>query len=190
MGIKYDAVTIGTSAGGLVALTAILSALPRNFPLPVIIVQHRSKEKPSLLEEVMSHKCLMPVKQANEKERIEAGIVYFAPPDYHLLIETDGSFSLSVEAPVNFSRPAIDILFETAAVAYKSRLLAIVLTGASKDGSQGIKIVKKMGGSTIAQDPSEAESPLMPQSAIETGKIDRVLRLQQIKSFLISQNKL
>lgn len=184
---RYDAVTMGASAGGLVALTAILSALPQNFALPVIIVQHRSREKPSLLEEVMSNKCILPVKQADEKEVIEAGIIYFAPPDYHLLIELDGSFSLSVEAPLNYSRPSIDILFETAAAAYKNRLLAIILTGASRDGTEGIKTVKRMGGSTIAQDPAEADSPLMPQSAIETGMIDRILRLQQIKSFLMSQ---
>ena len=104
---RYEAVVIGVSAGGLFALTTILSGLPRDFSLPVIIVQHRSREETTLLEEVISHKCLIRVKQADEKEAIAAGAVYFAPPDYHLLIEHDRSFSLSVEAPLNYSRPGM-----------------------------------------------------------------------------------
>jgi len=178
------------SAGGLFALTTILSGLPRDFSLPVIIVQHRSREETTLLEEVISHKCLIRVKQADEKEAIAAGAVYFAPPDYHLLIEHDRSFSLSVEAPLNYSRPAIDILFETAAAAYQSSLLAIILTGASSDGSEGVKSVKRMGGTTIAQDPAEADYPFMPQSAIATGMTDRILSLQQIRNYLLSLNKI
>lgn len=187
--MKYEAIVIGSSAGGLFALTSILSKLPTDFSIPVIVVQHRSKQGPSLLEEVISHKCKIRIKQADEKEAILPGVVYFAPADYHLLIEQDRTFSLSFDPPLNYSRPSIDVLFETASAVYKNKLLAIILTGASKDGAEGMKMVKEAGGTTIAQDPATAEYPFMPQAAIDTGCIHRILDLEKIDSFLIGLNK-
>lgn len=182
--LKYEAIVIGASAGGLFALTAILSALSPNFPLPIIIVQHRSREEPTLLEEVISYKCELPIRQTNEKELIQPGVVYFAPPDYHLLIEHNRSFSLSFDLPVNYSRPAIDVLFESAAQVYKRKLLAIILTGANADGAEGIKVIRQLGGTTIAQDPATASFPIMPQAAVDTGYIEHIMNLDEIKNFL------
>jgi two-component system chemotaxis response regulator CheB len=184
--MKYEAIVIGCSAGGLFALLEILSSLPEYFILPIVIVQHRSKEEPTLLEEVLSHKCRIRIRQAEEKEPIEAGVVYFAPPDYHLLIEEDRTFSLSFEPPVNFSRPSIDILFETAAAVFRKKLLGIILTGASRDGTEGIKSIRQAKGTTIAQDPATAHYPFMPQSAIDTGCVQHILDLNGIKDLLFS----
>ena len=184
--MNYGAIVIGCSAGGLSALLAILSSLPKDFSLPVIIVQHRSKEEPTLLEQVLSHKCQIRIRQADEKELIEAGVVYFAPPDYHLLIEEDRTFSLSFEPPVNFSRPSIDILFETAAAVFKKKLLGIILTGASRDGAEGIKRIRYAKGTTVAQDPATAHYPVMPQAAIDTGCVQHILDLNGIKDLLFS----
>ncbi|MFC5271196.1 chemotaxis protein CheB [Adhaeribacter terreus] len=187
--MKYEAIVIGTSAGGLLALTTLLEALPADFPLPIIVVQHRSKDERNLLEELLSQKCKIAIKQADEKEKIEKGVVYFAPPDYHLLIERDQTFSLSYDTKVNYSRPAIDILFETAAFVYKQHLLAIILTGANADGANGIKTIRKTGGTTIAQNPASAQFPAMPQAAIDTGCIDKILELTEIKDLLIGLGK-
>lgn len=183
--MNYEAVIIGTSAGGLFALSTLLEALPLTFPLPIIVVQHRSKDERTLLEEVLSQKCNIKIKQADEKERIENGTVYFAPPDYHLLIEQNHTFSLSSDARVNYSRPSIDVLFETAAYAYKDKLLAIILTGANHDGAAGIKIIREQGGATIAQNPLNALYPIMPKAAIDTGYIQYILDLNEIKTFLL-----
>lgn len=187
--MRYEAVVIGTSAGGLYALSPILEALPAAYPLPVMVVQHRSKDEKTLLEEVLSQKCAVSIKQADEKEKIEGGIVYFAPPDYHLLIERNRTFSLSSDPKVNFSRPAIDVLFETAAGVYKQKLLAIILTGANQDGAAGIKRVKQLGGLTIAQNPVTAQYPVMPQAAIDAGGIQQVLELGEIKKLLLNIGK-
>lgn len=185
----YKAVIIGTSAGGLFALADLFKNLPSDYSLPVIVVQHRSKDPKDLLEEVLQTRCEIKIKQADEKEKIKSGRVYIAPPDYHLLIERDHSFSLSADAAVRFSRPSIDVLFESAAEVYKSQLIAIVLTGANKDGAAGIKAVKMNGGLVIAQDPMEAQFPFMPQAAVETNKVDHVLKLDKISSFLLSLNE-
>ena len=183
--MKYEAIVIGCSAGGLFALLEILSSLPEDYVLPIIIVQHRSKEEPTLLEEVLSQKCRIRIRQADEKETIKAGVVYFAPPNYHLLIEEDRTFSLSVEPPVNFSRPSIDILCETAAAVFKKKLLGIILTGASRDGAEGIRSILQAKGVTIAQDPATAHYPFMPQSAIDTGCVQHILDLKGIKDLLL-----
>lgn len=183
--MKYEAVVIGTSAGGLAALTTILSALPESYPLPVIIVQHRSRDEPTLLEEVLSYKCRIPIKQADEKQPILKGSVYFAPGDYHLLIEQDRTFSLSFDPPVHYSRPSIDVLFESAAQVYGRYLLAIILTGANQDGSDGIRMIRALGGTTIAQKPETAAHKAMPQAAVSTGSIQHILELDQITKFLL-----
>lgn len=183
--MKYEAVVIGTSAGGLHVLSTILEALPIDFPLPIIVVQHRSKEERTLLEEILSQKCKIKIKQADEKEKIKSGIVYFAPPDYHLLIERNRCFSLSSDERVNYSRPSIDVLFETAAYVYKDKLLAIILTGANHDGAAGIAKVRKQGGTTIAQNPEDALYPAMPKAAINTACVQHIFELDKIQAFLL-----
>lgn len=181
----YEAIVMGVSAGGLATLTAILKGLPDDFPLPVIITQHRSREERTLLEEVLQARCTIRVRQAEEKERIAGGSVYFAPPDYHLLIGEDKSFVLNSDELVNFSRPSIDLLFESAAEAYEDRLVGIILTGASKDGAEGIRAIDRAGGYTIAQDPSEAAYPLMPRAAIATGSVRSILTSDEIGRLLL-----
>ena len=183
---KYEAVVIGVSAGGLHALTEILKELPASFPLPVIIVQHRSRDERTLLEEILQTKCRLTVKQADEKEEIKSGIVYIAPPDYHLLIEDDKSFSLNYDPPVNYSRPSIDVLFESACCVYWIKLIAIILTGANNDGAAGMKKIKESGGTTIAQNPETAAYPYMPQAAIDAEGIQHVLNLDEITKFLLN----
>ncbi len=187
---KYDAIVMGASAGGLYVMIRILKVLPASFAIPIIVVQHRSRDERTLLEEVLQQKCQVKIKQADEKETIQPGTVYFAPPDYHLLIENDGSFSLSCDPPVNYSRPSIDVLFETAADVYQQRLLAIILTGANKDGAYGIKKIATMGGTTIAQALETADYPEMPKSAIKTGYVQQVLGPEAIGQFLLDTMKI
>ncbi len=181
----FEAIVVGSSAGGINALTTILATLPREFPLPIVIVQHLHPNSESYLAQILGTKCELDVKQADEKETIANGVVYIAPPNYHLLIEEDRSFSLSVEAPVNFSRPAVDVLFETAVYAYRNKLIGIVLTGANNDGSQGLKKIKQMGGHAIVQDPTTAEAEVMPKSAIVATEVDKILPLKQIGPYLL-----
>jgi two-component system, chemotaxis family, protein-glutamate methylesterase/glutaminase len=182
---KYKTIVIGTSAGGLFALSVILEQLPPGYPVPIVVVQHRSKDQKSLLEEVLRQKCRISIKQADEKEKIEGGFVYIAPPDYHLLVENDKTFSLSSDEPVHFSRPSIDVLFETAAMVFKDTLIGIILTGANDDGAAGIVAVKKYGGLTIAQNPGEAQFAFMPEASIETKAVQYIWPLAEIKNFLL-----
>ena len=182
---RYEAIVIGTSAGGLFALSAILEKLPADYSVPVLIVQHRAKDQKDLLEELLQSKCKIKIKQADEKEQIQPGIVYIAPPDYHLLVERDQTLSLSSDKPVRYSRPSIDVLFDSAADAFQDKLLAIILTGANNDGTAGIEKVKKHGGTTIAQNPADAHFPSMPRASIATGKIDEILTLAGIQNFLL-----
>lgn len=183
---KYLAVVIGTSAGGLAALSILLERLPFNYPIPLIIVQHRSKEPRDLLEELLQSKCKMKVKQADEKEKIENGFIYIAPPDYHLLIENDFTFSLTTDEAVLYSRPSIDVLFESAASVYKNKLVGIILTGANSDGAKGIKSIAENDGLTIAQRPDEALFPAMPLASIQTQRVDFIFTLAEIQSFLLN----
>lgn len=183
-----EAIVIGTSAGGLSVLTEILQSLPSDYNLPIIIVQHRSKDERELLEKILSEKCKIKVSQAEEKEEIKNGNVYFAPPNYHLLIEKNFTFSLTNDPLVNYSRPSIDVLFQTAANAYKDKLTGIVLTGANGDGSNGVRMIKDNGGVTIAQDPETAEFDSMPMEAIATGCIDYIMSLIEIKEYILSKN--
>jgi len=182
---KYKTIVIGTSAGGLFALSVILEKLPSGYPVPLVVVQHRSKDQKGVLEEVLQIKCKISIKQADEKEKIEGGFVYIAPPDYHLLVETDKTFSLSSDEHVHFSRPSIDVLFETAAMVFKETLIGIILTGANDDGAAGIVAVKKYGGLTIAQNPGEAQFAFMPEASIETKAVQYIWPLAEIKNFLL-----
>ncbi len=177
---RYRAVVIGTSAGGLKALSTVLSALPTGFPAPVMVVQHRLATTNVSLAKLLDERCSVTVKQAEDRATPIAASVYIAPPGYHLLIETDRTFSLSVDPPVRFARPAIDVLFETAAEAYGRMLIGIVLTGASRDGATGLRKITTLGGYTIVQDPATAHSAVMPQAAIAATRVDRILPLDEI----------
>ncbi|OQX82471.1 MAG: chemotaxis protein CheB [Bacteroidetes bacterium 4484_276] len=182
---KFSAVVIGVSAGGSKAMQLILPALPANFPLPIIIIQHISAQSDGYFIEHLNSVCEISVKEAAEKEKAKAGTVYFCPPNYHLLVEEDGTFSLSTEGRVNYARPAIDVLFETAAYAYGHNLIGIILTGANSDGSQGLKMIKEFGGFTIVQDPKTAEVDSMPLAAITASTVDKILPLNKIAGALL-----
>ncbi len=187
---KYGAIVIGVSAGGLNAVSFILKKLPADFQLPIIIIQHRNTDQRELLEDILQEKCKMKLKQADEKEKIKDGVIYIAPPDYHLLIENDFTFSLSSDARVKYSRPSIDLLFESASYVYRERLVGIILTGANNDGSDGIIRISKYGGETVAQNPEEAEFPFMPKAAIETGCVKHIFSLADIQKYLLKINQM
>jgi two-component system chemotaxis response regulator CheB len=187
---RIEAIVIGASAGGVEALSVLLPALPAGLRAAVFIVLHLPRERPSLLVEVFAPKCARPVREAQDKEPVEPGTVYFAPPDYHLLVDghllvDDGpQLALSADEPVHFSRPSIDVLFESAAEAYGDRLLGIILTGASADGASGLEAVHRAGGATVVQQPASAQVPLMVESALRRSPVDRVLSLDDIAGLL------
>ena len=178
------AVVIGTSAGGLYALKKLLPALPARFPCPLMIVQHMSPHSDNYMVRMLNEKSAITVKEADEKEPVVPGTAYIAPPDYHLLVEFDFTLSLSMEEKVNYSRPSIDVLFETAADAYGSHLLGIVLTGANADGAEGLAYIKKKGGYTVVQQPADAESPAMPEAAIARARPHKILSLSEMIALL------
>lgn len=161
----YKIMVVGTSLGGLQALQILLSGLPKNFPLSVAIAQHRHKDSDDSLSAFLQQYCVLPISEAEDKQVIEPGRVYLAPPDYHLLLE-EGHLALSMDAPVCHARPSIDVLFESAADAYAQRAIGVILTGASHDGSQGILSLQSQGGLAIVQEPTTAQSPTMPKAAI------------------------
>lgn len=184
MKVDFSAVVMGVSAGGFQALHTILPMFPKAFPFPVIVVQHRMAGEDDFFVDSLNSKSLLTVKEAEEREKIQPGTAYIAPGGYHLLVEKDHTFSLSVDEPVCYARPSIDVLFETAARVYGSHLVGIILTGANSDGSNGIKTIKQGNGLTIAQDPDTAEVNLMPLAAIATHCVDFILPLEDIPSFL------
>ncbi|HEY5408192.1 MAG TPA: chemotaxis protein CheB [Ginsengibacter sp.] len=183
--MRYEAIVIGVSSGGMNAMKIMFAMLPADFGIPVIIVQHLSSRSDSQWIKVLNDKSNIYVKEADEKEKIESGIVYIAPPNYHLLIEKNKTFSLTIDERVNYARPSIDVLFESAAEAYKNKLIGIVLTGANNDGTNGIKKIKEAGGLVIIQDPDTAESFYMPASALGAVTPDYVLPLKDILELLI-----
>lgn len=185
----YQAIVIGASAGGFAAVSFLLEVLPVNYPIPIIIVQHRSKEDNTMLEEVLQQKAIITIKQAEEKKRITGSTVFIAPADYHLLVENDRTFSLTIDETVRYSRPSIDVLFESAAHVYKNKLVGIILTGANNDGADGIKVIHSLGGHTIAQNPDETSFPIMPAESIRTGAVRQILLLKDIREFLITITK-
>jgi len=183
--MDYEAIVIGTSTGGLTALQEILAPLPADFGLPMLVVQHRLPAPDEFLTFALNESCQLTVKEATEQEPVKPGFVYLAPANYHLLVEPDKTLSLSIDAKVCYSRPSIDVLFETAAEAYLSGLIGIILTGANNDGSAGLKKIKEKGGLTIAQNPATAKSGVMPLSAIQENIVDKIFSLAEISSFLI-----
>lgn len=181
---KYEAVVIGASAGGLNAVQIILSALSDKFSLPVIIVQHQHPASKELLVKVLQGIGRIPIREAIDKEKITPGVIYIAPADYHLMVELDRSFALSMSEPVNYARPSIDVLFETAAEAYRNKLIGIILTGSNYDGSKGLKKIKEFSGLAIVQDPKSAEVDSMPKAAVREAKPDHIIDLEKIGPLL------
>jgi two-component system chemotaxis response regulator CheB len=182
---NFKCIVIGVSAGGLAALSKLFLCLPDRFPLPVIVVQHVHATANRYKYTHFSNKCPLTIKEADDKEEIRPGFVYFAPPDYHLLIERDETFSLSIDARVNYSRPSIDVLFESAVYVSSPGLIGILLTGANNDGAHGMRLIKEHGGLTIAQDPATAEYPVMPKAAIDAKAVDKILPIEGIGEFLL-----
>jgi two-component system chemotaxis response regulator CheB len=183
---RIDAIVIGASAGGVDALSVLLPALPRDLRAPVFIVVHLPRERPSLLAQIFAPKCALRVKEAEDKMRVEPGTVYFAPPDYHLLVDKGPQLALSIDELVHYSRPSIDVLFESAVDLYAKRLMGIILTGANQDGTAGLAAIHRRGGVTIVQEPDSAEVPQMARAALERTAADFVLTLPEIAGLLRS----
>ncbi len=181
---RFELVAIGASAGGVAALQSIVRELPAGFPAALLVVMHVSPERPSSLATLLAQQCALPVAEALDKQPIEAGTVTLAPPNYHMLVEPDRCISLSLDEPVMFSRPAIDPTFESAAIAYRERLLAVLLTGASRDGTAGAACVRAHGGTLWIQDPEAAHAATMPASALRAVGADAVFPLARIGPML------
>jgi len=179
-GAQFDVVALASSAGGIAAISHILESLPAGFPAAIVVVQHLDPRHRSLMAEILRRRTPLEVVQAAEGDRIRPGTVHIAPPDRHLLVNRDGSLSLSHSELVHFVRPSADLLFESVAASYGERAIAVVLTGTGSDGSLGVGAIKKMGGTVIAQDQESAEFFGMPAAAIKSGHADFILRLDEI----------
>jgi two-component system chemotaxis response regulator CheB len=185
--MAYDVVVIGASLGGLSAVSVLLKAMPADFGLPVIVAQHRGAHIPDGdLAEIWQRVSALPVADAEDKMMIEAGHVYVAPADYHLLVETPDRFALSVDAPVLWARPSIDVLFDSAADAFGPTAIGVVLTGASADGSVGLKAIRDRGGCALVQDPATAECAVMPRAALTSTPVNHVLPLEELGRILVA----
>ena len=182
-----EVIVVGCSLGGMHALQTILTGLPKEFCLPIVVAQHRHKRSNEGLPAFLRRSTHLKVVDADDKQRIRQGTMYLAPADYHLLIDRGGELNLSVDDAVRYSRPSIDVLFESAADVYGAALIAVLLTGANEDGTRGAKRVKLRGGTVLAQDPATAEAREMPQAAIDAGVVDQILPLDQIASFLVER---
>lgn len=179
----YGLVTVGASWGGLGALIHLLSALPKDFCMPIVVAQHRHPKARHPLELLLAPRTALSVREAQDRDTLAPGVVYLAPADYHLLVEP-GFLSLSLDEQVRYSRPSIDVLFESAADAYADRLVGVILTGSNRDGADGIATVKRCGGLAVVQDPDTAERREMPDAAIAAAPVDHVLGLAEIASLL------
>jgi two-component system, chemotaxis family, protein-glutamate methylesterase/glutaminase len=183
--VSFKIIVIGTSLGGLSALKKVLVNLPPDFLTPIAIVQHRHKDSGKILQELLQECTLLQIREVEDKEKILPGQIYLAPPDYHLLVEP-GYFALSTDEPVSFARPSIDVLFESAADIYAEQVIGVILTGANKDGQQGLKKVQTRGGITIVQEPTTAESSIMPKAAISAVAVDWIVSLSEIAPLLVN----
>jgi two-component system, chemotaxis family, protein-glutamate methylesterase/glutaminase len=181
-----SAIVIGTSAGGVEALTRILPSLPASMPVAILIVVHIPRERPSLLTDIFRQKCVMRVEEGIDKADIKPGHIYFAPADYHMLVDAGPQIALSVDDVIQFSRPSIDVLFESAADVYGKNLLGILLTGGNEDGASGLAYIARCGGTTVLQDPAEAASAAMPEGALRGMTPTHVLRLDEIAALLMT----
>ncbi|WP_296257433.1 MULTISPECIES: chemotaxis protein CheB [unclassified Pseudomonas] len=187
---KVDAIVVGASAGGVEALLKIFRPLRRGFTLPIIAVLHLPDERRSLLADVFNAQLAIPVKEADDKEAIVPGTLYFAAPGYHLSVEADRTLSFSQEERVFHSRPSIDILFESAADAYETKLAGVLLTGANNDGARGMARIKEYGGLTVVQDPAQALARTMPDAALALHTPDFLLPLPDIALLLVELERI
>lgn len=183
---KCDALIIGGSAGSLDVLLKVLPLLVPEISFPIVIIVHRKHGADSLLRELLSGRTSLIVKEVDEKEPILPGTIYIAPSDYHTLIEQDHTFSLDYSEKVNYSRPAIDVTFQTAAEVYQERLVCLLLSGSNADGVNGLKSVKAWGGTTLIQDPATAQVPYMPEQAALHVQIDHIFRIEEMAKFINS----
>jgi two-component system chemotaxis response regulator CheB len=181
---QFKAIVIGASAGGIDAMLIILSAIPADFQLPIVLILHLPSGAESRLPELVAHHAKISAKEAFDKEKLERGVIYIAPSNYHLLIDPDRCFSLSAEEPLNYSRPSIDILFQSAADAFGEELVGVLLTGANEDGVQGLKAIQRQGGYTLVQDPKTAVARTMPDAALKSMRPDGLMTLNEIGDFL------
>jgi two-component system, chemotaxis family, protein-glutamate methylesterase/glutaminase len=181
--LAYEIIIVGTSWGGLAALRALVAGLPQEYGIPLAIVQHRHRDSDALLARFLQEHTQLQVCEVEDKQPIEAGRVFVAPANYHMLVE-QGHFSLSTEAPVRYSRPSIDVALVSAADAYRHRAVGVVLTGANADGAEGLRRVADSGGMAVVQDPTTAEVPAMPTAALRAVPTARVLSLDRIAPFL------
>ena len=181
---RIEAVVVGASAGALEALSVVLPALPADFPIPLLVVVHLPPDRKSLLTSLLRGRCRIDVQEAEDKTTPEPGAAYIAPPDYHLMVEPDGRLSLSSEEPVLFSRPSIDVLFETAAETFGPALVGVVLSGANSDGTRGLRAILDAGGLGVVQRPETAQASAMPTSAIAACPEASALGLEEIAGFL------
>jgi two-component system, chemotaxis family, protein-glutamate methylesterase/glutaminase len=183
-------VVIGGSAGSLEVLLDIIKYLPYNKAAVYIVIMHRKNDTDSILEDLLSQKTHIPVREVEDKDPIVAGTIYIAPPDYHLLIENEQCFSLDFSEKVHYSRPSIDVTFESVAAVFGERVLGILLSGANADGAKGLSVIKSMGGITLVQDPKTAEMGFMPQQAINRNAADKILDAgligEEVKGFVTS----
>lgn len=184
-GYRFKALAIGVSTGGVAALKRLLGGLPVDFPIPVLIVTHIMPGSDDSLAVLLNTLCSIQVKEVDDYEVLAPGMVYLAPADYHLLVERDGSLALSIDPPVNFARPSIDVLFETAADAFGPALIGVILTGAGDDGSRGLLKIKRSGGLVIVQDPADAVMDSMPKSALQLLTADHVVTLDDLPPLLL-----
>jgi two-component system chemotaxis response regulator CheB len=176
-------IVIGASVGGAKALCTILKAFPQHFPVPIAIVLHRGVSTASLSDYLQKH-CALTVLEAQDKIRIQPGFVYVAPCNYHLIVDKD-YFSLSLDKPVHFARPSIDVLYESAADSFGTQVIGVLLTGSGSDGAEGLLLIKQSGGYTIVEDPSTAENKTLPEAALKLGSASQVLPLDEIAKHLI-----
>lgn len=181
---EYDAVVMGASAGGLEAISTTLAAIPAGLAAPVLVVQHRGAEAEGRLSRLLERRSRLPVQAAEDKEEPEQGRIYVAPPDYHLLVERDRTLSLSLDPRVNHARPSVDVLFESAAEAYCERLVGVVLTGAGKDGADGLRTIAALDGAAVVQDPASAAVASMPEAALRAVPGAQVVPLEEIGALL------
>lgn len=182
----FEIVALAASAGGLQALSLVLAELPADFRAAVVLVQHLDRRHRSLMAEILGRRIALEVRQAGDGDRIAAGGVWIAPPDHHVLINGDGSLSLSQTELVHFVRPSADLMFESMAASYRERAIAVVLTGTGSDGEMGVRAVKATGGTVIAQDEATSDFFGMPGAAIQTGCVDFVLPLAEIAPALLA----
>ncbi len=184
LGDGFEIVALASSAGGLKALTEVLGGLPADFPAALVVVQHLAPRHRSLMAEILGRRSPLAVRQATDTDRLRPGCVFIAPPDRHLLVNADGSLSLTRTELVHFSRPSADLLLESVAAGYRSRAIGVILSGSGMDGAMGAKAIKKTGGTLIVQDPATAEFSGMPGAAQATGLADFILPLEEIAGAL------